>query len=344
MITIIILYILSPNILSNLVSHTLINKTSCKDNPLLNLINIPTLIDSLYDTASLEEYNYCSFAETCCSSDSYSILLDYIETEEISNKLKIFEANLQYYSLIISEHLRNFMNYNIDEDSFNKMFRRYSKLVDELYMITNDIVSASVKYEWDSFCEYICNPSAISKCKIYNDTYYDDDTYSYNFTYKCDIPISRFKDMKEDIINYTNIIRTINSTIDSIYDDILENSQTLAPTNMTLLINSLVDGRCVSKSYSKNFRYNDKTTFVRYISNLCSLYSCIDDMFMRIYEDDNEQLENLVEINYIENGVTIQHDKDGTIDALMQNYKFSFEISHYVPVVTILIYFLFILY
>jgi hypothetical protein len=312
-----------------LYSHSLVEETGCKDNPLLKLINIPTLVDTLNDTPEIEDTNYCGLDTSCCSSKSYSVLFSHIETEVIAAKLNIFEQNSQFFKLIINEHKRNFVTFGIDDVSFNSLFSTYNDLVDELYILINKIFIESVKYQWDSYCQYICNPRAMDSCVVYNDTYYLNETFSYNYTYKCELATHRFSIIQEKIIEYSNTIVAINNTIDTIYNDIeTKSNDTLTPTNITLLINSLIDGRYVSKSYSKNFVCkNDTSSCNSHIDNLCSIYSCNDDKFMKIYEDNAiiSLEDGMVEVKYtnLRLNTTNQHDRDNTIDMIIEGYKLS---------------------
>jgi hypothetical protein len=337
-------------ILSNenyLLNSTEIRFYNCKDNPMLYLINIPTFIDSLYDTPTQEIYNYCNLQNTCCSSNSYKILLGHMQTDVITAKTNTFEQNLKFFGLTINEHSRNFINgFNIDSADFDRLFLKYRSLIDDLYMIVKDIVYKTVRYQWDSYCEYICNPHALDDCQVYNNTYMLNDTIAYNLTYHCEVYPDRVSNIKSDIYSYISKIKSLNETLDSLYSEIIDTSnRTLTPTNMTLLLNSLYDGQIVSKSYTQNFICKDEDLCTEAVNVLCSLISCQDDIFMTTYQNNSFTTNNAINIVYSNTSSYPRiNDKDEVINSYLSSYQFSDENVYYSPFKLIILYSLFILF
>ena len=75
----------------------------------------------------------------------------------IPNKLSIYEKNTKMYKLIKNEHNRNYNAFKIDQAIFDTIFEDYNDFANSISNHTKDILTETLKFQWNSFCNYICN-------------------------------------------------------------------------------------------------------------------------------------------------------------------------------------------
>ena len=265
---------------------------NCKSNPLLKLRLFADnkINSSLYSTPIRTSNNFCkAFGEfSCCSSDSFNIFTNLI-TEQINKKRNIYDSNLVYFSLIIKEHLRNFKAFNIRDDlaySYLSLYSNYSLYLNDL---AKNITFNSIKWQWSSFCNYICNPNYQSLC-----------TYDQNNILSCNMDL----DLISDILNYTiifhNEMKNSYLTLTSIYEDMKKKTKDYQFNNTNvsivisvngttkdfmykdLLINSLNDGKYVSLNFSMNpFACESLNMCKIILEKFCVPFRCFDDNFLQ---------------------------------------------------------------
>ena len=127
-----------------------------------------------------------------------------------------------------------------------------------------------MKYEWDSYCNIICNIDNTDYCSIYNNTYVITNGTEFNkLLFVCDIINKYYR--KDDIEKLYTFYRNSNKTIDEYYStrmEIISNYYTANKFNSSLN-NTLNDGKYISYSI---------TRFVNYTNDECGVFECNDDV------------------------------------------------------------------
>lgn len=328
----------------------LLNKTEplnyteakCEDNPFLFLLPEQmrhTITITLSKNPGNRHLNYCqneNITKTCCTSFTYSNIKTYLTDHLYTPKHNIYETNLYYYKNVIDEHRRNIVKgFKIKKEVFEDLFRDYHEKVKEIIKLSEEIVTESVKYNWNAFCNYICNfPASLSNCQIYALFYNVDDRHFFDFNYEC-------KGEKDFIDNFVSKLKAfekmkqeLNATIESFYTEITSKSSSkvqnlLDSSKFALYEQTLKDGKYVSLNLNQpalweknktttyqNQRLN-KTLFTINTSNTdiyahpCGLYNCLDDFFMQFYDvHENNNSHIILQFNYSKTTITPTNSTD----------------------------------
>ena len=275
---------------------------NCKSNPLLKLqlFSDNKINSSLYSTPSRTTNNYCrAFGDySCCSSDTFVIFTNMI-SDQITKKKNIYDTNLVYFSLIIKEHLRNFKAFNIKDELAAQYLSLYSNYSLYLNDLAKNITFNSIKWQWSSFCNYICNPNFQSLC-----------TYDQNAKFSCNLDLDLITDMLNYTLIFHNEMKNVNRTLNTIYEDIKTRASAypLNNTNVSivisvngttkdfmykdLLLNSLEDGKYVSLNFSMNpFPCESLDVCDLIIEKFCVPFRCFDDNFLQFNQYSTVSME-----------------------------------------------------
>ena len=142
------------------------NQTLCKNNPILDLLpkdlysdvlelinDIPIQTDSDICKLSNSDVKYSS----CCNKNIIEIFMTFFTEKMIKIKNEIFSKNIFFFSEILSEHNRNFIDgFGLDSSNFLILFKDFIDYKNEIYSLSKIIVEDSLKYFWSSLCNYVC--------------------------------------------------------------------------------------------------------------------------------------------------------------------------------------------
>lgn len=329
-----------------LISEDPLNYTDakCEDNPFLFLLPDQmrhTIAITLSKTPGNRNLNYCqnkNITKTCCTSFTYSNIKTYLTDHLYTPKQNIYETNLYYYKNVIDEHRRNIVKgFKIKKEVFNDLFRDYHKKVKEIIKLSEEIVTESVKYNWNAFCNYICNfPASLSNCEIKALTYNVNSKYFFDFKYECKGEKDFIDKFVEKLKEFEKMKRDLNTTIETFYAEIRQQSSSkvqnlLDSSKFALYSKSLDDGEYVSKNLNQpvlweknktttyqNQRLN-KTVVTIYTNNTsiysqpCGLYNCLDDFFMQFYDvHENNNSHIIRQFNYSKTIITPTNSTDSS--------------------------------
>ena len=243
------------------IDETLLSFTSgkCKDNPFLYLLPNKmrhTIELTLKGKPKKNKLNFCknqNSGKTCCTSFTKENVQSYLIDHVYTPKQNIYKKNMYYYKDLLSEHKRNLIKgFKLKESDYNNLFSSYIKLINEIILLDEIIVKMSVQYNWDAFCNYICNyPDSLQNCEIYAVRYKVNDKMLYDYKYNCKGNQTFIEEFKNLLIKFQDHKNELNNTIITIYDEINKKNEEsifdkVDSKLLTLYNNSIYDGRYVS--------------------------------------------------------------------------------------------------
>ena len=302
----------------------------CKDNPFLFLLpeNMRhTIKITLSNKPGKKNLSYCknsNIKKTCCTSFTYSNIKTYLQDHVYTPKENIYETNLYYFKNVIDEHRRNMVKgFKIKEKLFNELFDDYHDLVKKIIALSEEIVNQSAIYNWNAFCNYICNfPASLGNCDIYSLIYHIENKHFFDFQYECKGEKDFIDNFITKLKEFDDLKKNLNATIEQFYTQIDSISSSriqllLDSSHFTLYTKSISDGKAVSLILNQpmlcevnttteitNERLNrtkfknqtDKETIYK---NPCGLFNCLDDFFMEFYDShENNASHILTQFNY----------------------------------------------
>ena len=205
------------------------SNSNCKNNPFLLLLPKDfqkTIKFTLSKNPKKRSSSLCkNINQSCCTSFTFTNVKSYLKDHIYTPKKNIFKTNLNYYIDVLNEHKRNLVEgFKIKKSSYEKYFNDYKQKIKELVKIDEEIVKQSVLYNWDAFCNYICNfPQSLSNCNISVDliSVFNQNLYDYNF--EC-FNNKKFIDYFYLLLkNFKEQLKNLNNTINNFYDKIIEN-------------------------------------------------------------------------------------------------------------------------
>lgn len=311
-------------------------EAKCENNPFLFLLPDQmrhTITITLSKTPGSRHLNFCqneNITKTCCTSFTYSNIKTYLTDHLYTPKRNIYETNLYYYKNVIDEHRRNIVKgFKIKKEVFEDLFRDYHEEVKKIIKLSEEIVTESVKYNWNAFCNYICNfPASLSNCKIYALLYNVDDRHLFDFKYECKGEETFIKEFVDKLKRFEDMKQKLNATIESYYKAINDKSlakvqNLLDSSKFALYKQTLEDGKYVSLNLNQPalWEKNKTTTYLNQRLNKtlvtinttnediykhpCGLYNCLDDFFMQFYDvHENNNSHIILQFNYSKTIIT----------------------------------------
>ena len=329
------------------------SKSNCKNNPFLLLLPKDfqkTIKFTLSKNPKKRSLSLCkNVNKTCCTSFTFTNVKSYLKDHIYTPKKNIFETNLNYYIDVLNEHKRNLIEgFKIKKSSYEKYFNDYKQKIKELVKIDEEIVKQSVLYNWDAFCNYICNfPQSLSNCNISADLISVNNQNLYDYNFQC-FNNKKFIDYFYLLLkNFSDQLKELNNTINNFYDQIIENIENNEKKNIKnydLLNNSLNDGLFVSLQinqfllcqqkknvnivnyYLDNDIKNVNIECEKLLSNPCGLFDCLDGFFLQFYNinENNESILisqfNYSKINMIQTNEIDFYNNSKDFDDLVGNY------------------------
>ncbi len=302
------------------------SNSNCKNNPFLLLLPKDfqkTIKFTLSKNPKKRSLSLCkNVNETCCTSFTFTNVKSYLKDHIYTPKKNIFETNLNHYINVLKEHKRNLVEgFKIKKESYEKYFNDYKQKIKELVKIDEEIVKQSVFYNWDAFCNYICNfPQSLLNCNISADLFsvFNQNLYDYNFQcFNNEKFINYFHFLLK---NFSEQLNELNNTINNFYDEIFDNIENNEKKNVEkydLLNNSLNDGLYVSKQINQfllckqkknvnivNYYLDNNITNVnieceKLLLNPCGLFDCLDGFFLQFYNiNENNESILISQFNY----------------------------------------------
>ena len=301
------------------------SNSNCKNNPFLLLLPKDfqkTIKFTLSKNPKKRSLSLCkNVNETCCTSFTFTNVKSYLKDHIYTPKKNIFETNLNHYINVLKEHERNLVEgFKIKKESYEKYFNDYKQKIKELVKIDEEIVKQSVFYNWDAFCNYICNfPQSLLNCNISADLFsvFNQNLYDYNFQcFNNEKFINYFHFLLK---NFSEQLNELNNTINNFYDEIFDNIENEKKNveKYELLNNSLNDGLYVSKQINQfllckqkknvnivNYYLDNNITNVnieceKLLLNPCGLFDCLDGFFLQFYNiNENNESILISQFNY----------------------------------------------
>ncbi len=335
----------------------------CQDNLILNFLpesllnKVKENLNDIPETIHLDSCNLNNnTTKSCCNLNTISIFKEYIN-DLVELKKNIFENNLFYFTLIQKEHQRNFVEgFGLDKEIFNSLFEEYITFKMDFYNITQKIVNESIKYTWNSLCNYICRSDYNNFFEAYNDTYLENNTSIYELNiefFNDDNQIIKIKDL---ITEFYDLEKNFNTSINNIYKKMISNYKSLNYSilyNKTLVEKSLSDGRDFFLGLKNKF-VCDKNSYIIECSvliqkNICKPFLCLDNIFMQFIDDSFEPFSsnwdkyNFAKANYTKNTSVYMINYDSEIAEIIKN-NIQFNTSFYLKIgnIFILLFFYFL--
>lgn len=302
----------------------------CKDNPFLYLLPNRmrhTIELTLKKKPKKNKLGFCrneNSGKTCCTSFTKSNVESYLIDHLYTPKQNIYKKNMYYYKDLLNEHKRNLLKgFKLKESDYNDLFSSYKELINKIIKIDERIVKMSVEYNWDAFCNYICNyPDSLQNCNIYAVRYKVNDKILYDFKYECSANqdfINEFVSLLNEFYNYK---KNLNTSIANFYQEIIQKNNKYINSKvdsklLTLYNNSIYDGLYVSTQLNQNSLcdIDKKTNWTNYYLNgslfindtdcysileqPCSLFHCLDAFFLEFFDsNENNSTDIIVQFNY----------------------------------------------
>ena len=314
------------------INRTLLDysEMGCKDNPFLFLLPEQmrhTVEITFPKKPKKKSGSFCkneNVERSCCNSFTYDNIKTYLNDHIYTPKSNIFHNNLYFYHDIIKEHKRNFKKgFKISTEIYDELFEDYHKKVVELIEIGNQILNESVKYNWDAFCNYICNfPASLSNCEIYSVQYNKKGVHLFDFEYKCKGEKPFIENFAKKLTEFREAKIVLNKTIEGYYEEIKKKSATLvqpllSSSKFNLYERSLNDGLYVSTKLNQpqlcmtvieseiyeerlnNSMMSVLTGCADLLAKPCGLFSCMDDFFLQFYDtSENDNAFIVKQFNY----------------------------------------------
>ncbi len=360
------------------IDETLLSFTSgkCKDNPFLYLLPNKmrhTIELTLKGKPVKNKLNFCknqNSGKTCCTSFTKENVQSYLIDHVYTPKQNIYKKNMYYYKDLLSEHKRNLMKgFKLKESDYENLFSSYIKLINEIILLDEIIVKKSVQYNWDAFCNYICNyPDSLQNCEIYAVRYKINDKMLYDYKYNCKGNQTFIEEFKNLLMEFQNYKLQLNTSIVSIYDEINKKNEEsifnkVDSKLLTLYNNSIYDGRyvsldlnrpslCVEENntiwinyYLNGTANNSDTQCSTILNNPCGLFSCLDAFFLEFFDtQENNGTDILLQfnnskitINLINPDEMVYFNFSKDIEKLVKK-KLTFSFGEYIVIKNILLY------
>ena len=360
------------------IDETLLSFTSgkCKDNPFLYLLPNKmrhTIELTLKGKPKKNKLNFCknqNSGKTCCTSFTKENVQSYLIDHVYTPKQNIYKKNMYYYKDLLSEHKRNLIKgFKLKESDYNNLFSSYIKLINEIILLDEIIVKMSVQYNWDAFCNYICNyPDSLKNCEIYAVRYKVNDKMLYDYKYNCKGNQTFIEEFKNLLMEFQNHKNDLNDSIIKIYDEINKKNEEsifdkVDSKLLTLYNNSIYDGRyvsldlnrpslCVEENNTAWINYylngttnNSDTQCSTILNNPCGLFSCLDAFFLEFFDSQENngtdillQFNNSkIKINLSDPGEMVYFNFSKDIQKLVKK-KLTFSVGEYIVIKNILLY------
>ena len=243
--------------------------SSCKNNPFLLLLPKDfqkTIKFTLSKNPKKRSLPLCKNVDkTCCTSFTFTNVKSYLKDHIYTPKKNIFKTNVNYYINILKEHKRNLVEgFKIKKEKYEEYFNNYKEKIRELVKIDEEIVKQSVLYNWDAFCNYICNfPKSLSYCNITANLFSVFNQNLYDYYFECFNDENFINYFSSLLTNFSNQLNKLNETIEEFYDKIfVEIDENKGIKNFDLLNKSLDDGLYVSKQINQYLLCNKKTMLI----------------------------------------------------------------------------------
>ena len=314
----------------------------CNDNPFLYLLPNRmrhTIELTLKKKPKKNKLGFCrneNSGKTCCTSFTKQNVESYLIDHVYTPKQNIYKKNMYYYKDLLNEHKRNLIKgFKLKESDYNELFSTYKTLINKIIEIDERIVKMSVEYNWDAFCNYICNyPDSLQNCKIYALRYKVNDKMLYDFKYECSANqdfINEFVSLLNQFYDYKH---SLNNSIETFYEEIINKNTDSINSKidsklLTLYNNSIYDGLYVSKQLNQPSlcEYDNQTNWINYylngsllikntdcdtiIAQPCSLFHCLDAFFLEFFDtNENNSTDIIVQFNYTKVTLNLKSPSD----------------------------------
>lgn len=296
------------------INYTLQEKINiqCKNNLILKLLP-QTLLDSIYDNLNdfpkQTELKSCKLTESgpylsCCNENTISLFSDYLRNTIIGTKKNIFADNLFYLSLIQNEHYRNFIEgFGLSAKNFNELFEEFKSFKNQAYNLTEKLVKESIKYTWNSVCNYVCRPDYFNFYNSYNYTFSQNNTFSYGLFFEFFNHESKIGNISLLVSEFSEIQKNFNSKIEEIYVKMINKSKAFNYTNAnnqtaSLVKKSLEDGKNFFLQMNKELTCDKKLNLTKFEcveliknENICKPFLCLDNIFVEFIDSTVEPIQ-----------------------------------------------------
>ena len=298
------------------------NQTLCKNNPILDLLpkdlysdvlelinDIPIQTDSDICKLSNSDVKYSS----CCNKNIIEIFMTFFTEKMIKIKNEIFSKNIFFFSEILSEHNRNFIDgFGLDSSNFLILFKDFIDYKNEIYSLSKIIVEDSLKYFWSSLCNYVCREDNFKLFQVYNITYIKIDGNNSLSDKGTSVKLFEFVNnfqrvnlIKENLGKFYIIEKNFENKLTDIYKNISSNTRNYKYTNYNnetgkLIQKSLEDGRNFfinSKKNSPCEKTDNNTLFSceELLDNICLPFLCLDNIFFQLIDSSAEPIDYKLE-------------------------------------------------
>lgn len=300
--------------------NSVTKKIECKNNLILKLLPDPLtdqISDYINEFPEEDSLSMCRMQGedkvfSCCNRDTINLFSDYLVNNLIEIKKQIFANNAFYFSLIKNEHYRNFIEgFGISEADFELLFEEFQIFKLRIYNLTQAIIQESVRYTWNSLCNYVCRSDFYLLYKVYNITSLKNNTYSYDFFFEFTNDDKRILSINDLLSDFFSLQTGLNLSLNDIYNRIISKSKNFNYTykgNDTefLITKSLEDGRnlffnLINNDLPCSDNYN--LTKVRCdeiisLKSLCKPFQCLDNIFLQFIDTSSEPIDYNLITNY----------------------------------------------
>lgn len=287
---------------------------SCNNNPFLFLLpdNMRHSIKLTFSkNPKKQSLSFCknkNISKTCCTYFTYDNIKTYLNDHIYTPKYNIYKTNLFYYKNIIDEHRRNLIEgFKLSKDTFEFLFSDYHRKVKEIIKLGEDIVKDSITYNWNAFCNYICNfPESLKNCEIHRVEHTKEYKHFFDFKYTCGVDEEFIEQFAQKLNNFTAIKRSLNEDIHKFYFNIKSKfgiiQESLSEKLFKLYNNSIEDGEKVSIQLNqpmlcgtqlssiflndrvKNEYITVNTDCLKIAEKPCGLFNCLDDFYLQFFD------------------------------------------------------------
>jgi len=342
----------------------------CKNNLILNTLPVEILeniFEMINESPMQVNTKYCKFSgntpfSSCCNDNTISLFSDYLNNQLILTKKNIFANNIFFFSVIQNEHFRNFVNgFGIKEENFNILFQDYKNLKAQIYNLTQEIVTQSIEYSWNSFCNLICRPDYFNLYNAYNITYMQNNSLSNDLLFEFFADNNKIVTINNLLNAFQSLQNSFNQRLDDIYNNIMYNSQFYnysKANNKTegLIQKSLQDGRNFFYQLNKALPCQNNLTKFNCSSiinkeNICKPFVCLDNVFLQYFDQSTDKFSysldnyNYSKAIYAENtNVSLINFESEIAEIIKNNINFSSSSCMIIDNVFILIFYLTVIF